>query len=315
MSLFHELPLVVFTLAVQLAVGSCLALLVVRRMLWAGGEAAAADGMAGGADRYRDGAWAAWSHRPLLLVGVATAVGLAASLLHLGAPLNAVWALTNLGSSWLSREILAGLVFFGLWAVTFQLNRRPAAATRARRVLAPALPPALALAGLLLVWSVAQVYMLPARPVWNSWLTPASFLLTTLLLGTVAMAAYLEARPLPDPVGGESAAPGGARPGLVLLAVGLAAIVAQAAATLYHPVTRELAASATGSALTAGRLALLLVAGLLIMGLLVRPALDPGSAAAARGRGRWIVAMLLLLLASEAVGRMLFYAAGAVDPF
>ena len=48
---------------------------------------------------------------------------------------------------------------------------------------------ATALAGIVLIWVMAKIYMVPARPLWDHWLTAAGFLLTTLLLGAVAGAA------------------------------------------------------------------------------------------------------------------------------
>src|SRR5512142_1103464 len=49
--------------------------------------------------------------RALLAIGPVLVLGMLASLLHLGNPLNAYKAVTNVGSSWLSREILCGVLF------------------------------------------------------------------------------------------------------------------------------------------------------------------------------------------------------------
>jgi anaerobic dimethyl sulfoxide reductase subunit C (anchor subunit) len=46
-----------------------------------------------------------------------------------------------------------------------------------------------ALIGLVLVFSMSRVYMLPTEPAWNSWTTPISFFATTFLLGALAMGA------------------------------------------------------------------------------------------------------------------------------
>ena len=51
----------------------------------------------------------------LLAVGPILAVGLALSLVHLSAPLNAWRTLSNVRTSWLSREILFGLLFLVMW--------------------------------------------------------------------------------------------------------------------------------------------------------------------------------------------------------
>jgi anaerobic dimethyl sulfoxide reductase subunit C len=284
MSVAHEWPLVVFTLAIQLAVGCYLALMLV------------------GGDR-------TWNRAPLLAVGALTILGLAASALHLGTPGNAVWTLANMGESWLSREILAGVAFLGLWAVRFQVHRR-ARPARWHTALAAML----AVAGLAVIWAMARVYMLPARPAWDSWLTPASFFLTTLLLGAVAMAARLEDQPWrvpgsdPDAASHAGArAPAGERPGpeAVLLGIGLVAVVAQLVATPFHPVSAALADSGAEARFGVARVLLMLLGAVLLVGALARR----------RRGGRWALAAFLLLLAAETVGRALFYAAGMTEPF
>ncbi len=327
MNLFHEWPLVIFTLMVQVAVGSCLAILGVRGMLWAAGASppdygrlkASGEGShevdAAPLPEERAPGAMPWDQRPFLLVGVLTALGLGISLLHLGAPLNAIRTLSNIGHSWLSREILAGLMFLGLWAVNFHLDRRPPATPWLRG----AFLPALALAGVLLIWSMARVYMLPARPLWDSWLTLTSFFLTTILLGAVAMAAYLE-RVLPLRFGFPDLSPATRsrllpRPRPALLAVGLAAVVAQLGVTLSHPVTAELRSSGAGTALTNARGLLLLAGACLVIAALARPALANDARSETRKPWPWATIALLLFLASEAVGRMLFYAVGATDSF
>jgi anaerobic dimethyl sulfoxide reductase subunit C len=121
---------------------------------------------------------------PQLVLGVALLVlvlGVVAASLHLGNPGRSLLTLTNLKHSWLSREALVGLVFGGLvmtllaisWAGTY-----------------PGLPWSLvivsSLVGLSLVWGIARLYMLRTVPAWNHLGTPATFLTTSLLLGTAA---------------------------------------------------------------------------------------------------------------------------------
>jgi DMSO reductase anchor subunit len=96
--------------------------------------------------------------------------------------------LRNLRRSWLSREVLfAGL--FGLgWLVTVP---GIALAGHAR----PELMGVTAALGLGLVYSMAQVYRLPAVPGWNTWRTNAGFLVSSLLLGLALMAVLLSYEP------------------------------------------------------------------------------------------------------------------------
>jgi anaerobic dimethyl sulfoxide reductase subunit C (anchor subunit) len=235
------------------------------------------------------------------------AAALAVSLLHLGAPLSAVHALSNLGESWLSREVLVVLAFLGLWGFGYWLGRRPGRAPWTAWTLAWAT----ALAGIVLIWVMARIYMVPARPLWDHWLTAASFLLTTLLLGTAAGAAYLE-----RPSGSGAEAPGTASLTMpALLAVGLAASLAQIGATLAHPITGEIMNLRGGPSLAGLRL-LLLLGGISLLAIpLARSSFSGGLASQAGRQRRWAAGALLLLGASEVVGRALFYAVGPVIPF
>lgn len=290
MTLLHEWPLVLFTLTVQLAVGLYLALLATRSLL-----------------RAEHPAGRPIDEGPFLLVGVLMAAALAVSLIHLGAPMSAVHTLSNLEESWLSREILVVLAFLGLWGLGYWLGRRPGTAPWT----AWALAWATALAGIVLIWVMARIYMVPARPLWDHWLTAAGFLLTTLLLGTAAGAAYLE-----RPFGSGAEPPGTAsltRP--ALLAVGLAASLAQIGATLAHPMTGEIMSLRGGPSLAGLRLLLLLGGTFLLAIPLARSSFPGGLASQAGKQRRWAAGALLLLGASEVVGRMLFYAVGPVIPF
>jgi anaerobic dimethyl sulfoxide reductase subunit C (anchor subunit) len=292
MTLFHEWPLVLFTLTVQLAVGFFLALLGTKSLFRAGHPA---------------GGPAPGAQDPYLLVGVLMATALAVSLLHLGAPMSAVFTLSNLEESWLSREILVVLVFLCLWGLGLWVGRRPGTAPWVVRALAWAT----ALAGIVLIWVMAKIYMVPARPLWDHWLTAASFLLTTLLLGAVAGAVYLEP---PSGLGDEN--PGTAsltRP--ALLAIGTAASLAQIGATLAHPLTGEIMNARGGPSLAGLRLLFLLGGTLLLASPLASSSFPGGLASPAEKPRRWAAGALLLLGASEVLGRVLFYAVGPVIPF
>lgn len=114
----------------------------------------------------------------LLLAGLAVLV----SFFHLRHPLRARFALSNLRSSWLSREILFELVFMALVGAAGWLawSRAPSAGS------AWALVAATALAGGLFLASMAKLYMLPALPVWRQGYTPVSFFLASFALGALA---------------------------------------------------------------------------------------------------------------------------------
>lgn len=114
--------------------------------------------------------------KPFALTLIAVLIGLGglASLLHLGTSLNAWRALNHLKKSWLSREIL----LFGLFGVGWLLA-----------LAAPGMGKApMALAGLGLVYAMAQVYRIKAVPAWNTWRTNAAFFLSAGVLGLTGAA-------------------------------------------------------------------------------------------------------------------------------
>jgi anaerobic dimethyl sulfoxide reductase subunit C len=166
----RDWALITFTILVQMSVGS----------MWVLGIAhyfAARKYSAEEADRLSD--------RALFALVPVIALAFIASLIHLGNPFHAYRAVTNLGSSWLSREIFFGVVFAVLAFVFAFLQWRKIGSLVLRNVVGWLA----ALDGLVLVFSMANVYMLPTQPAWNSWATPVSFFATTFLLGTMAMGA------------------------------------------------------------------------------------------------------------------------------
>jgi DMSO reductase anchor subunit len=155
-----ELPLVAFTLITQMAVG----LVLLRVLLWP----PSADTSAGSGQ----GEWIA--ALAMLIVAIALAA------LHLGHPLGAIRMLTNLGSSWLSREIL-GFGLFGVLLALIVLGG-PALADGWLARLA-------ALVGLAALLATAMTYALPSVPALSRAVTLVYFLLSAWVLG-VAGATY-----------------------------------------------------------------------------------------------------------------------------
>jgi formate dehydrogenase iron-sulfur subunit len=108
-----------------------------------------------------------------LLIGL---LALAASTAHLGRPIHAYRALKMWRRSWLSREVLS----FGLFA---NCAAAYAAALWFQLPFAGMAAAATVCTGFLGVLSSACIYLVPARPAWNSWITLAEFGLTGFLLG------------------------------------------------------------------------------------------------------------------------------------
>lgn len=166
-----EHPLIIFTLVTQLAVG----IFVPISLLPAPGD--------------WQGVSIAGPHNPLpalLAVTPLALLGMLASLLHLSTPLHAWRALSNLRTSWLSREIIFVSLFTGLsglFTILECFNWGPT-------ILRSALACSTTLTGLALIYNMARVYMLRSITPWRNWLTPASFYATTFLLGILALAAF-----------------------------------------------------------------------------------------------------------------------------
>ena len=146
----HELPLVVFTLLAQMAAGMAVWGLV----------------------------FSALPQPVLLAIGILLGVGGLISFLHLGRKRNAWRAVIHIKKSWLSREILMAGLFGLTWALTAGLGWLHKASPS---------PWLMAILGLGLIYSMAQVYLIRAVPSWNSWRTPAAFSLSATTLGILGV--------------------------------------------------------------------------------------------------------------------------------
>ncbi|HMN15075.1 MAG TPA: dimethyl sulfoxide reductase anchor subunit, partial [Bellilinea sp.] len=162
----QEWPLIIFTILAQMAVGAFVVLGVMHFFVQRSRGPEEADRMA---------------DRALLAIGPVLVLGLLGSIFHLSNPVNAPRAIMNIGNSWLSREIMFGVLFGGLGFIFAFLQWRKMGSIAMRTVLAWVA----ALVGLALVFSMSRVYMLDAQPAWNTWATPLLFFTTTFLLGSL----------------------------------------------------------------------------------------------------------------------------------
>jgi len=207
------------------------------------------------------------------------AVSLSASLLHLGRPVHAWRALRGWRRSWLSREILGLSTFAGVASLFaamlyFQVpGRGPIGLLTA-------------LAGALGIFCSARIYMVNARPAWNSHQTAVEFYATALLLGPL----FVHALGIADHRSLRYAAIAGAAAQLLVQSLRFL--------KLARSEQFELRASAI---LLSGRFQtqFLLRLGTLIAAGIVLPLVDAGRPAA--------IFTLLLALAGECLGRWLFF--------
>jgi anaerobic dimethyl sulfoxide reductase subunit C (anchor subunit) len=295
----REWALVTFTLLTQMSIGAFVVLGIIHYYAIRKTNMEEADRL---------------SDRALLAIGPVMILGLGASLGHLGNPINAFRTINNIGSSWLSREILSGLLFAGFGFAFAIMQWRKLASFAIRNVIAWIT----ALIGLGMVYVMAHIYMQPTVPLWNNFMTMASFYTTTLLLGSLAMGAafvanyaYLNRN---DPKCAEiqctllrGSLRGIAVAAIVLLGVEFIIIPLYLAYMGSNPVTSLLSTLyiKQNGLIFGFRLALIFVgAGILAM-FLYRNTVDPERE---RIMGNLTYAAFILVFASEVLGRFLFYA-------
>lgn len=159
-----ELPLILFTLLTQLAVG--LAVFAALRQ-WVTVE--------GPSTKTRN-EWIAI----LSLIGV----GVIAAFFHLGKPLGAIRMLANIGTAWLSREILTFGIFGVLAAISLYMVYTKATTSWMLKLTA--------LVGLLAVFTTGMAYTGKALDAINNLLPLVFFMLTVFTLGPAVAAYFVE---------------------------------------------------------------------------------------------------------------------------
>ena len=156
----NEWPLIFFTLLSQMAAGLVAGFVILRT--------ARQSDITDGAER-----------NIILTAFFLMTVALLFSFFHLGSPAKAVYAMSNPGYSWLSREILAVSVFWGMLLVWFIGLKFPDKLTKAGSLIMWVC----ALSGIIMVYTMARLYMIPTVPPWNSVYTIIYFYSSSVLLG------------------------------------------------------------------------------------------------------------------------------------
>lgn len=163
----RELPLILFTVLSQAAVGLVLISMLLMYVL---------------SSAQRVALLPALKSAGLIAFPVAL-LALVASVFHLGQPFGGMRALGNLGSSWLSREILLMALFVAGVAIYSYLWLARAEALAAIRTVGTAT----ALLGLGVIYATGMVYQLPTRPEWHHWSNLMAGFITALLLGGLVL--------------------------------------------------------------------------------------------------------------------------------
>ena len=168
----REWALPVYTILMQLAVGSLLILWLIRS--------------------YSD---SRFSHQeierilrnPILVIVFTAAVAMAGAHFHLSRPFHSFLAVINFRSSWLSREIIFSVSFFlttlCLFCLTyFQIQHRKLISFVGWLAIS---------LGIVLIYCMARIYLIPTQVAWNSTTVILSFYATALMLGCMAITCLL----------------------------------------------------------------------------------------------------------------------------
>lgn len=164
----NEWALLIFTVCMQAAIGGIMMLAIFYKNISKIGEEQA----------YRV------MRVPLIVIAGLSIIGLAASFAHLGTPSHALNAIRNVGSSWMSREILVTSFFIGAVGVTAGL-------TLIQKKVNHWLLMITAVIGLVDVYCMAAIYSNSLVSGWHSINTFASFYGTAFILGPVLIASIL----------------------------------------------------------------------------------------------------------------------------
>jgi anaerobic dimethyl sulfoxide reductase subunit C (anchor subunit) len=118
-------------------------------------------------------------YRMLLALLALMIIAVFLSFFHLGKPGNAIYSFNNLRDSWLSREILMLSFFTVLLSLTAFISRR----NPGKSILLRFISILTMIAGWVLIYNMAMIYMMKTIPVWNSVTTMVEFISCSLILG------------------------------------------------------------------------------------------------------------------------------------
>ncbi|UIJ39763.1 dimethyl sulfoxide reductase anchor subunit [Vibrio kanaloae] len=159
--IFHEWSLIFFTVLAQTAVGGYL--LIGARALVLGHDEEKLN-----------------SYKvPMFILWALMGLGFMFSTTHLGSPLRAFNAFNQLSSAWLSNEVFFGAAFFavgGLQWLLSVLKKGGVAIQKALMVGAMVL-------GVIFMYAMINVYMINTVPTWDNIYTPLSFIMTMVVGG------------------------------------------------------------------------------------------------------------------------------------
>lgn len=169
---FREWALPVYSILIQLAIGAMLVLWILRWLA---------------STKFSPGEMNRIIRNPILVILFTAIVAMIGAHFHLSKPFYSFYAVSNFKTSWLSREIVFTVLFFYILLALWIFSR----SKRNYRNLVAALGWSAILIGLILVYCMARIYMLPTQVAWNTSAVIVSFYTTTALLGSMTIACLL----------------------------------------------------------------------------------------------------------------------------
>ncbi len=161
----NEWPLFIFTICMQAAIGGVLMIAMFYKQFQALGDH----------DPYTK------LRTPLAVLAGISLIGLLASFAHLGTPAHAFYAMSNLETSWLSREILTTSIFIGALCLTVLL-------AFVQKRIQPILIWVAVIAGVFELLCMSESYISSLISEWSSLYTLSSFYGASLVLGPLLVA-------------------------------------------------------------------------------------------------------------------------------
>lgn len=159
--IFHEWSLIFFTVLAQTAVGGYL-LIGARALVLSHDEEKL--------NSYKV---------PMFILWALMGLGFMFSTTHLGSPLRAFNAFNQLGSAWLSNEVFFGAAFFAVGGLQWLLS----VAKKGGLAIQKALMVGAMVLGVIFMYAMINVYMINTVPTWDNIYTPLSFIMTMVVGG------------------------------------------------------------------------------------------------------------------------------------
>jgi DMSO reductase anchor subunit len=237
-------------------------------------------------------------------------LGVLAAFFHLGRPIKARHTMANLKKSWLSREMLLGISFgLTLFALTvFQwLNADFSMLQNVLLLLG-------IIFGIGLLYGMSRIYMLRTVPTWNNLAIPLSFFSSTFLLGSILIGLVIAFLNSSHPVVSDLSQ-GMEKPllwieigslGLTFVQVLLSYVMLKGFHAQIHPMDNSF-----GISWIKYRLTFMLRLGLGLIGIALYINFMDQIIGNFQSEGPWeylLLASFFLVLLSECLGRILFYA-------